>query len=235
MNIIGKIIRLPLKLIPRNLVIKFLFGPLKGYRWVTGASNHGYWLGIYERGIKRMLREHLKQDMVFYDLGAHVGYFTLLGSRLVGENGVVYAFEPHPLNLTYLKKHLFINGVNNVQLFEGAVSSFEGEYCLNARSRVSAKLSEKGSLKVHVYALRELIKSKKIRIPNVIKMDIEGSEYDLLRDNEFLLASHKPVLLLSTHGTLIHEKCVQLLRHHNYLLTPLDARDVESCTELLAV
>jgi hypothetical protein len=38
MNIIGKIIRLPLKLIPRNLVIKFLFGPLKGYRWVTGAS-----------------------------------------------------------------------------------------------------------------------------------------------------------------------------------------------------
>ena len=64
--------------------------------------------------------------MVF-DIGAHVGFYTLLSSILVGPNGHVYAFEPLPRNLKYLKEHLRINKITNVHVFELAVSNLSGE------------------------------------------------------------------------------------------------------------
>ena len=102
----GKILRLPLKLIPKRMVVPIVRGPLRGKRWIVGASTHGCWLGSYEYQKQSIFKKTVKSGYVVYDIGAHVGFYTLLSSVLVGTQGKVIAFEPVQRNLEYLKKHV---------------------------------------------------------------------------------------------------------------------------------
>jgi FkbM family methyltransferase len=232
LSFLGKLIRLPLKLIPKNFHIRILYGPLKGAKWITDSSNHGYWIGTYEPRMKRLLSEHLKDGNVFFDLGGHVGYYTLLASRLVGKSGKVITFEPLPRNLSFLKEHLQINSVENVSLFEGAVAHFDGIFKLQDSSRVGAKLSDKGKIDVKVFSLKKLWDEKRVPIADVIKMDIEGAELELIQSISNYLSSFPISIFLSTHGRETHQKCLQILSALNYKFVPLDASGIEECTEL---
>lgn len=234
MNLLGKLVRLPLKAIPPAMVVPILYGNMKGIRWVTGSSNHGYWLGWYEKPVRNMLQRYLSQGDTFLDLGAHVGYFSLLGSKLVGDDGAVYAFEPLPTNLDFLKNHFKLNDVNNVTLYEGAIAHYDGEFTMDGRSRVGAKLSDSGDIKVKVYSLKRLLNQNEIKKPDVIKMDIEGAEYDVLMDIQEYLSTNNITILLSTHGKEVHKKCIALLERLNYSFVPLDGDTLKGCTEFLA-
>ena len=117
----------PLRLIPRKMVVPIIQGPLRGKRWVVGSSTHGCWLGSYEYVKSRLRERHVRSGDPVYDIGAHVGFYTLLASVLVGPTGRVVAFEPFPRNLAYLRKHLALNHVRNAVVIEGAVYDHEGE------------------------------------------------------------------------------------------------------------
>ena len=234
MNLLGKLIRLPLKAVPPTMVVPILFGNMKGIRWVTGSSNHGYWLGWYEKPVRNMLEKYLSPGCTFLDLGAHVGYFALLGSKLVGDAGAVYAFEPLPANLEFLKDHFRLNNINNVTLYEGAIAHYDGEFTMDGRSRVGAKLSDSGDIKVKVYSLKRLLNQNEIKKPDLIKIDIEGAEHDLLVDIREYLSANNITILLFSHGRDVHEKCIMLLERLNYSFVPLDAGTLENCTEFLA-
>ncbi|MDJ0533005.1 MAG: FkbM family methyltransferase [Xenococcaceae cyanobacterium MO_207.B15] len=93
-----------------------------------------------------------------FDIGAHRGYFTLNASRIVGNDGQVFAFEPLPRNISLLKKHLQFNNCTNVRLFEVAVSSKSGQKGFISRNSFVGHLSQKGELKVEVIALDEFVK-----------------------------------------------------------------------------
>ncbi len=231
LSLVARLIRLPLKLIPKDLTVRFLYGPLTGFSWITGASNHGYWLGFYERKMKSLLTHKVSKGDVFLDLGAHVGYYSLLASRLTGPQGKVYSFEPLPRNIAFLKKHFEMNGITNVVLYEGAVAHFDGHFNLSSASPVGAKLSEKGNLRVRVYSLKNLIDSGEIPVPQVMKIDIEGAEQDMLADIKSMLNEHRPKLFLSTHGKSVHQYCLALMRELEYSMVPLDGETLESCTE----
>lgn len=77
---LGKLLRAPLQLIPADLVVPIIQGKLRGNRWVT----HGCWLGNYEYEKQRLLRNSVRPGSVCFDIGAHVGFYTLLMSRVVG-------------------------------------------------------------------------------------------------------------------------------------------------------
>src|SRR5574341_673203 len=120
---VGIALRYPLRWIPHERVVPVLQGRLRGKRWIVGASVHGCWLGSYEYDKqKRFVREIKKGDVV-YDIGAHVGFYTLLASELVGPSGQVIAFEPLPRNLGYLHRHLALNSCKNVTVIEAAVGN----------------------------------------------------------------------------------------------------------------
>jgi FkbM family methyltransferase len=234
MSLASKLVRLPLKLIPPSLKVPFLYGSLRGFKWITGASNHGYWLGFYERKMKKYLIENLHKGEVMLDLGAHVGYYSLIGARLVGSEGKVYAFEPLPRNIGYLRQHLKLNDVRNVQLFEGAIAHYEGVANFNDASFVGARFSETGKVSVKVYWLRKMIEEKILPIPNVIKMDIEGAEVDLIPDIISILKNNQIKIFLSTHGKAIHQQCIANLSAIGYQFIPLDGENLEKCTEMYA-
>ncbi len=80
----GRAMRLPLQLIPDSAVVRILQGPLRGKRWIAGSSNHGCWLGSYEAAKQRKIIEFVRPGMVCWDVGANVGFYTLLFAELVG-------------------------------------------------------------------------------------------------------------------------------------------------------
>src|SRR5581483_1847479 len=121
-----KAVRKILRRIPPETVLPVLTGPLRGTRWIVGASRNAYWLGTYERSKCKVFAAAIAEGDVVYDVGAHVGYYTLLASKLVGARGHVYAFEPLPANLEFLERHLKLNQITNVTVVPAAVSDATG-------------------------------------------------------------------------------------------------------------
>ena len=81
---------------------------------------------IHEERTTALFKRVVRRGDVVLDLGANIGYFTLLAARLVGESGRVYAFEPEPMNFEYLKKNIAVNGYKNVLAYQKGVSGASG-------------------------------------------------------------------------------------------------------------
>lgn len=234
-TLIGKILRAPLRLIPRTAVLPILQGPLRGKKWATGSGSHGCWLGSYEYHKQKALQHELKTGDVVYDVGANVGFYTLLASVLVGETGHVYSFEPFPENLRDLRRHLEMNHVNNCTVVDAAVSSADGEAVFDpSDDRCTGRLAAKGVLRVRTLALDGLVSRKEIRPPKVMKIDIEGAELECLRGASDLIQESHPIIFLATHGREIHSACIEILAKWNYRLTSLDEQPIEMSNELIA-
>ncbi len=217
----GRWLRLPLRLVPRRAVVPILTGPLRGMSWVVGAGPHGYWLGTYERDKQQWLQRVLRPGDCFFDIGANVGYYSLLASRLVGHAGRVIAFEPLPRNLTFLKRHLRMNGVRNTKLWEVAVSDVDGTMNFAEGANPSiGKLAENGSLQVRTVALDSLWREGLLPTPRVIKIDVEGAEAAVLRGAAQLLSDARPVIQLAGHGWAQQHECEVILARHNYRIDP---------------
>jgi FkbM family methyltransferase len=212
----GKIVRYPFRVLRRDLVVRILQGPLRGRKWIVGSFLHGCWLGSYELEFQKLLAREVKPGGVFYDIGANVGFYSLLAALLVGP-GHVYAFEPLPGNLIYFHKHMELNDIRNVELTEVAVSDEVGTapFFLE-ETRGMGNLGPGGSINVQTTTLDALLHDQKMAPPDYIKMDIEGGEYRALRGAVECFARYRPTLFLATHGSAVHNDCCQLLDEWGY-------------------
>ncbi len=194
-SVLGRLLRLPLRLLPRNLVVPICQGRLKGRKWVIGAAQHGCWLGSSEFHQQRRLAEIVQPGWVFFDIGANVGFYTLLASVLVQDAGRVYAFEPCPRNTRYLEKHVAINKTQNVTVFRAAVGDHSGECRFEeAEDSAMGRVSETGGIAVQVVALDELHAEGVLPLPNVMKIDVEGAEAPVLRGAQRMLTVSEPII-----------------------------------------
>src|SRR5215213_8166416 len=215
MSFLGRAIRLPLRLVPRDAVLRVLSGPLLGRKWIAGAATNGCWLGMYERFAQRIFVEHVRPGSVVYDVGANAGFFTLLASKLAGPSGRVYAFEPMERNLRYIREHVQLNRVTNVHIMPLAVSDPNGSMWFAAAANPAmGGLSASGEIEVQSRTIDELARS--IATPTFIKMDIEGAEHAALSGAIETLREARPVILLSEHGWEQHQRCGRLLESLDY-------------------
>lgn len=83
--------------------------------------------GIYEPLQTELVKKEIKKGDVVLDIGANIGYYTLIFAKLVGEDGKVFVFEPAPTNFSFLKKNVEINSYKNVVLVQKAVSNKTGK------------------------------------------------------------------------------------------------------------
>jgi FkbM family methyltransferase len=217
---IGRVIRLPLRLVPKQAIVRTLSGPNRGARWIVGSGVHGYWLGIYELQTRRFLESKIRTGMVIYDVGAHVGYYTLMASRLVGPGGRVVAFEPNPSNISFLRRHLGLNGVDNVTVIEAAVSSMAGTAHFDAGGEPSmGHLASTGSLEVKLVTIDAIADELDLR-PNLIKVDVEGHEPPALEGAMRSLVRDRPGVFLSV-GPDTRPACEAALASCGYRWRPL--------------
>lgn len=237
-TILGKVLRVPLRLIPSGTRMPVLRGPMRGSQWIVGSSIHRCWLGTYESAKQRSFSIAIKRGDVVYDIGANVGFYSLLASALVGPAGRVYSFEPVPRNLHFLEQHLHLNGVKNCSVFDVAVGCVDGTANFDTGPHPSMGHLISGEirtvLKVRLVTLDRLVASGKLPAPDVIKCDIEGGEYDALKGALNTLARFNPVIFLATHGAEVHDSCCRLLTDLRYRLTPIDGLTLHESSEIRA-
>lgn len=231
---LGRIVRYPLKLVPQTMVVPILAGKLRGTRWIVGSAIHRCWMGFYESQKQRCIACAVRKNSVFWDVGANVGFYSLLASKLVG-SGKVFAFEPVPRNLLYLRKHLVLNHAKNVEVLATAVSdrigvsSFEIE-----ETGFMGRLSGEGNITVPTTTLDSLVEEGKVLPPNYVKMDIEGAELLALRGASDTFQRFRPVLFLATHGKQIESDCCQLLESWSYEWRSIQDKSEGALGELVA-
>lgn len=231
----GRVLRFSLRFIPKQTQVPIIQGRLKGKKWIVGSSNHGCWLGSYEYKKQRLLEKTIVEGSIVFDLGGHVGFYTLLASELVGPNGKVFVFEPVPRNLFYLKGHLRLNHVSNVTVVEAAVSDRGGKVSFEEGINSSVgHIAPEGKLQVKTVVLDELIFKRELPTPDYIKIDVEGAEMLALSGAKSLLTNAHPVIFLATHGPRIHQECCHLLESLGYKLEPIDGMSLEESREILA-
>jgi FkbM family methyltransferase len=196
---------------------------LQGRRWVI-ASGSRFLKGTYEPVQSEAFQRLINPGSVVFDVGAHVGYYTVLSSDLAGPRGRVIAFEPLPANLKYLRRHVRMNGCDNVRILTNCV----GEGSAIARFDDShgtgvGHLASEGTLEVQVRSLDEMVESGELPVPQFIKIDVEGAELLVLSGAERLLRRHRPTVVLSTHSDDLDCACLERLSEFGYEVEHLEA------------
>jgi len=184
-------------------------GALSGMRlFLDLHSEKDYWLGTYEPELQAGMLELVKPGMVAYDLGANIGYITLLLARLVGQSGHVTAFEALPSNLERLQTNIRLNDFQQrMTVVPAAVVDHSGTVHFlvgpsggmgKAQGSAGRNLEYQQVLEVDGIALDDYVRDRPA--PQVIKIDIEGGEVLALPGMRRMLAQHRPLVFLELHG-----------------------------------
>lgn len=186
-------------------------GALRGMRMKLDLqSEKDYWLGTYEPDLQEAARQLIQPGMVVYDVGANVGYISLMAARLAEEGGHVYSFEALPANVERLKANIDLNDLaGRANAIHAAVTDRTGEAVFLAhesgamgKAKGSAGRQEyyAGELRVPAIALDDFVYPQGNPPPQVVKMDIEGGEGMALRGMEKVLANIRPIFMIELHG-----------------------------------
>ena len=211
--------------------------PLRGYWWLP--SSRGKVLrvlrGTYEPEQTAHFVRWIRPGATVIDIGAHVGYYTLLASMLAGKTGSVWAFEPEPTNAAFLRQHMYLNHCSNVHVEEVAVSNSSGRArFVCGKGSGTGHLDGSGDMEVRTVRLADFCSARGIR-PSALKIDVEGAETEVLEGARELIRSSRPVIFLSTHGPALHRQCLSWLRDDGYSLHPILGGDIDGATEILAL
>jgi FkbM family methyltransferase len=222
---IGRFVRAPLKLIPRQSVVPILQGPLRGKKWIVGSGPHGYWTGCFEKEKQLAFARAIKPDDTVWDIGANVGFYTLLAASKARE---VYAFEPLSDNVHDLERHLSLNNVDNTRVFEVALGDKDGKCNFDpCVSRLQGYLSDDGGMSVTARTIDSLTREG-LEPPTLIKMDIEGAEVKCLLGALETIRQMKPRIFLAAHWGRTKGPCVAILTALGYQFDQIgdDAEDL---------
>jgi len=227
-KLFGKILRLPLKLIPNGKIVPILRTSARGKKWIYGSGAHSQWLGIHEVGKKKLFEKTIKPGSIVYDIGANVGIYTIISSILCGEAGKVYAFEPVPHNLKYLKKHIELNHLINVTVIGAAVSSTNGKIFFEDNGdHCTSHISSEGGMEVDCVSLDYFVFEKQNTPPDYIKIDVEGAEDLVIQGAQKTITEYKPEIFLATHGLEKDQICRKQLKDLKYKIRSIPGFDDE--------
>lgn len=156
--------------------------------------------GVHEKETTGIFKSEIKEGDVVLDVGADIGYFACLAAKLVGDTGKIYAFEPNPNSLKYLKKNVGVNNLRNVIVVPNAVSDKRGAEKFFMHGPHSSfgydRFSDKENFStIESITLDDFFGTNSARV-NFVKIDVEGSEAKALRGMERLLRANKGVKIV---------------------------------------
>jgi FkbM family methyltransferase len=165
----------------------------------------------YEPNVTRVFHKHLKPGMTFIDIGANIGFFTLLAAHIVGKAGKVFAFEPNPLNCLTLGKSVQANQWDHVRLYPLAAAARAALYLYTPLVGSNGQIQQLDLMTETTIQPRQVLVGGDTldnlipagTRPHLIKIDVEGAEYLVIQGAQKLLREHRPLLVIEyTPGAL---------------------------------
>jgi FkbM family methyltransferase len=185
----------------------------------------GYAAGVHEITMLRSLESHLRRGDVLYDVGAHVGFISLVAARLIGSEGKIYAFEADSENLKRILEHKQMNSLPQIEVVPAAVWS----ECTTLSFRQDSDSSSRNTGAVSGIAPDEKDPGRNVveavtldhfaldhRPPAVIKIDVEGAEVQVLLGAEAVFRVSQPTLICEVHNARASEGVSRWLTTHGY-------------------
>lgn len=230
---------------PGDIVVRHY---LTGDRFHLHSFYHrSYWFHGKRREAEtmRMFARCISPGDCVFDVGGHIGYVAQYFSSLVKPSGSVYVFEPAPNNLFYLKKN--VENIPNVTLVPKAVGDAErtekmfiesltGQNCSFNKDYVEKRNAERAGMagpkpyesEVEIVTLDRFALEGNI-IPNFIKIDVEGFEWQVLQGAQRLLDRAKPMLMVEMRAN--QEQVVALLAEKGYRLFNTQMKAIDAAEE----
>jgi FkbM family methyltransferase len=189
-----------------------------------------YATGNYEPLVENAMVSGLGTGSVFYDVGAHIGIFSLLAARIVGKSGSVFAFEADPDNAQRIREHARRNGLDQINVIPCAIWSSPGKLtfqrALPNSSRNQGAVSTDPQIRNEHMTEVEALSLDSFSLahvaPTLIKIDIEGGETTALQGGEATFTSHGPMLICELHNIVAEEFVTQWLSSKHYTLRFLE-------------
>ena len=190
--------------------------------------------GFYEPALQKCLAASLGRGQVFYDIGAHIGFITLVGARLVGPEGRVFAFEADPLNASRISHHAELNSLSQIELVRSAVwsectsLSFQRDSESSSGNRgsvVGGSQTETLPNIVHVTATTVDAFALEHLPPAVIKIDVEGAEIEVMKGADRVLRESRPIVICEIHNVDAAEFVSRWLVDRGYAWDDLEKTD----------
>ena len=186
--------------------LKSNFAEVQGHKMFLGSKDSLRLSinGIYEEVETDFVKKVIQKGNIVIDVGANIGYYTLIFARLVGNEGKVFAFEPEPSNFNILNRNLQLNGYKNVIVEQKAISDNNGkirlyisELTTGMHRTYPSKYCSKAFVDVDLIKLDDYFsKISLIDKINFIKIDVEGAEFGVLKGISNILKKSKDIKIL---------------------------------------
>lgn len=208
-------------------IYKFLFEPFfkNGVRMDIGGAGRFRFDYIFafskfeafgskhNAGFKKWLRA-CRDKKVIFDIGAHIGLYSIPASAIVHKEGVIYAFEPSSANRAYLERHKSFNNANNITVLPFLVGEKPLEtvnFYENRDADAMNSIFVRKNRRLYNEVSRQQVSlddfcTARALVPEIVKIDVEGAELKVLRGAGNIFKKHRPVVFLS-----IHPRTLQLL------------------------
>lgn len=193
-------------------------------------------LGVYEPLMIKLFKEKIKPGDIVVDVGAHIGYHTLSASKWVGKSGKVYSFEPEKNNFALLSSNVKINNCKNVILVNKAAAEVnkKAELFISPNNEAHHSLVDNGGqerISVEAVSLDEFFGKRSKNIA-VVKMDVEGGEYSVVKGMKNILKENRRLTLFTEFSPLALKKAgnspsgyLNLLKSYGFSIFVIDEKN----------
>jgi FkbM family methyltransferase len=192
--------------------------------WFSLATRTRFLRGSYERKLAEFFSGGIQPGEVFWDAGAHFGYYTLLAAKAGAR---VHAFEPHAANRAFLDAHVRWNRLaGRVKVHACALGESDGRVEFGAGRGSGSRTLGTGPRAVEVRSPDSLVAAGECEPPDWLKVDVQGSEEQVLAGGERVLRGASCAVACATHGPDLHERCTFRLEALGYRVLSGTARRV---------
>jgi FkbM family methyltransferase len=223
----------------RRAALPILVGAGRGLRVRFDDSALTRAVSRAEAPVEAVFLSLLAPGDVVYDVGANIGWYSLLAARAVGPTGKVIAFEPSVRNAALVQANAATNKLVNVTTIPAAVTDEDGWATFLDKGSLEGRLSKDdteaqakrrerhqherlGTLVVPVLSLDSWIAGSGVERPNLVKIDVEGAEVGVIRGMAETLRSAGPTLIIELHGT--QSEVADALDAVGYEHAPIDSQ-----------